>query len=1359
MTTLTGTTLYLKQVSTTFSTSTDNSTWTTVTAWPITLATANATLTFTTALTLNTNTSQYFIIGATGQTINGNYYTVGISVTGFRGLVKNGNYTYNASGNITPSAGFSNSTIKNVIVNILLGKISCVASTTSASSTKYGNGWLCHLYYGYGTTGHTLFNCTSRSGTINPIHWYNSSDVLSSTSIGTYLTGGCVAGVYANNVTAYNCFSTTTISAGGGIFGEGATNCSAVSCYSSGAISGGGGIFGANITNCSALNCYSSSNIASMGAGIFTTSTNSTATNCYSLGTISTGSYGILQTGVATNCYSTNGSTKWIDASANASLDNSANSWTDISLNSTSVAWKLSDFSYNLYDSYSGTDVTTKSATTTLPTAASTTNTWSIVSISVNSGTAVATYSGISINSSTGELSFSGLASGTYAVKVMQVNSGTSGYWFSTFTNTVGSSNTTAIITGTSTGSITETNAIQSVSGSLSISDPDAGEAAFVPRTDVSGNNQYGKFSIDASGSWSYSMNSPHDEFATGQYYMDSITVTSVDGTASQVITVTILGTNEVPIITGTSTGSLTETDVTQSITGSLSISNDPDSETTYFIPQTDVSGNNRYGKFSIDTSGNWSYTMNSPHNEFAAGQTYTDSIIVYSNDGSASQAITVTMTGINDGPVITSGMFGRTSASIGTSTAYTVTAEDPDIGATLTYSISGTDASLLNIDASSGAVSFKTTPSPRVYSFTVGVSDGSLSATQNVVLMVTSSSVANYPLITSNQSSITSSAIIYGDITVSNLNIASGVEIYLASGSTMTAQSGTFQGSLSGAGNLMKSGTGELTLSSSNTDFTGVLKVTGGTVKIQTADALGSGSVELGTSDSSGNATLKFDFSGPTSITNDIVASSTGENLVENTGLYTLTLSGNVTKDGTTLTLSGDIEVSGTIAGSSANSDVIVSGDNTVYTSSSTTDYNGPTTIQDGGTLTLESGVSIPNSDVTVESGGLLIIENTSMPTSVTANSVTLESNSIMNLNSGYLKTNSLTISSTSSGAYADINLIPGSSAIIETGDLTISTVLQINISDALTSGSYDLIQWTGTSVITGSIMVSYTGASNVSISGAFNSTSKKYTITVTAATSNTTYTVGGTISGNTTEVVLQLNGTESLTIASGQTGSSFTFSTGLTSGTAYTVTVYSYSSSTQSYVLNYSTGSISRSNISNVSLVFSTVTTPDGDVCFPANTLVLTNEGYIPIDKIDPSIHSIRNKKIIAVTKTVSADKHLVRIAKHSLGKNYPSKTVYSSRNHKVFYKGHMIKAKHLVERVENVTLSPYNGEPLYNILLEEHEKMQVNNLIVETLHPEHKVAKLYRILGMLSPAEQADLITIYNKYDREYKPNAKK
>ena len=83
-------------------------------------------------------------------------------------------------------------------------------------------------------------------------------------------------------------------------------------------------------------------------------------------------------------------------------------------------------------------------------------------------------------------------------------------------------------------------------------------------------------------------------------------------------------------------------------------------------------------------------------------------------------------------------------------------------------------------------------------------------------------------------------------------------------------------------------------------------------------------------------------------------------------------------------------------------------------------------------------------------------------------------------------------------------------------------------------------------------------------------------------------------------------------------------------------------------------------------------------------------------------------------------------------------------------------MIKAKHLVNET-TVTLVPYNGAILYNVLLADHEKMQVNNLIVETLHPEHKVAKLYMILGMLSPAEQLNLISLYNKYDREYRPVA--
>ena len=160
----------------------------------------------------------------------------------------------------------------------------------------------------------------------------------------------------------------------------------------------------------------------------------------------------------------------------------------------------------------------------------------------------------------------------------------------------------------------------------------------------------------------------------------------------------------------------------------------------------------------------------------------------------------------------------------------------------------------------------------------------------------------------------------------------------------------------------------------------------------------------------------------------------------------------------------------------------------------------------------------------------------------------------------------------------------------------------------------------------------------------------------------------------------------------------------------------------------------------------------TPSSNVCFPAKTPVLTNQGPVNIEDINPAVHTIRNKKIVAITKTVAHDKNLVRIAKHALGKNYPEKTTLISQNHKVLCQGQMIKAKHLVGENENVTFVPYNGQVLYNVLLEEHEKMQVNNLIVETLHPEHKVAKLYRFLKNVDAAHHGKFIAAFNKCDRE-------
>ena len=55
--------------------------------------------------------------------------------------------------------------------------------------------------------------------------------------------------------------------------------------------------------------------------------------------------------------------------------------------------------------------------------------------------------------------------------------------------------------------------------------------ATFVVQGDVAGSNGYGKFSIDAAGAWTYTMNSAHDEFEAARDYTDSITVATADGT------------------------------------------------------------------------------------------------------------------------------------------------------------------------------------------------------------------------------------------------------------------------------------------------------------------------------------------------------------------------------------------------------------------------------------------------------------------------------------------------------------------------------------------------------------------------------------------------------------------------------------------------------------------------------------------------------------------------------------------------------------------------------------------------------------------------------------------------------------
>ncbi|QPN69364.1 VCBS domain-containing protein [Synechococcus sp. CBW1108] len=119
-----------------------------------------------------------------------------------------------------------------------------------------------------------------------------------------------------------------------------------------------------------------------------------------------------------------------------------------------------------------------------------------------------------------------------------------------------------AVISGTSTGDVTEDGGEgEFTSGSLSVSDDDSGESGFAPVDPAALIGTYGSFTFE-SGAWTYRLDNasaPVQELTAGETVTDSLTVQSVDLSASETITVTITGAGDSAFISGTSTGDVTE--------------------------------------------------------------------------------------------------------------------------------------------------------------------------------------------------------------------------------------------------------------------------------------------------------------------------------------------------------------------------------------------------------------------------------------------------------------------------------------------------------------------------------------------------------------------------------------------------------------------------------------------------------------------------------------------------------------------------------------------------------------------------------------------------------------------------------
>ncbi|RKZ55670.1 MAG: hypothetical protein DRQ44_17540, partial [Gammaproteobacteria bacterium] len=232
--------------------------------------------------------------------------------------------------------------------------------------------------------------------------------------------------------------------------------------------------------------------------------------------------------------------------------------------------------------------------------------------------------------------------------------------------------NHAAIITDTNSGNVTvgvdaNGDKLLEISGKLTITDSDAGEAAFIAET-VTGT--YGSLTIDADGNWNYAATNSQgaiQDLATTDTLTDSLVVSSVDGT-THTVSMTITGVDDIPVFSGDSSGSITEDlnpDSTNRLTtsGKLTVTGG-DAGEAVFIAST-IPGT--FGSLTIDADGNWGYAAansQGPIQGLVATATLTDSLVVSSVDGTQ-HTVVVTITGVDDIPVFSGDSSGSISEDI----------------------------------------------------------------------------------------------------------------------------------------------------------------------------------------------------------------------------------------------------------------------------------------------------------------------------------------------------------------------------------------------------------------------------------------------------------------------------------------------------------------------------------------------------------------------------------------------------------------------------------------------------------------------------------------------------------------------
>ncbi len=229
---------------------------------------------------------------------------------------------------------------------------------------------------------------------------------------------------------------------------------------------------------------------------------------------------------------------------------------------------------------------------------------------------------------------------------------------------TVHGTNDAAVITGNAGGSVAEDGALLAT-GQLSATDVDAGQASFALSSQ---NGDYGTFSMNAAGQWTYNLNNSLEStqaLAQGENVTDTFTVSSFDGTATEDIVITVNGTNDAPIAVEDGQVAITNENANLIISKDTFLDNDTDADNNSVISIASISGTH----FSLNGDGDIVFTPGTDFDYLSEGETAVVTFTYVAKDEtgalSAPATASILVTGTNDVVALTSTTDGHISLPV----------------------------------------------------------------------------------------------------------------------------------------------------------------------------------------------------------------------------------------------------------------------------------------------------------------------------------------------------------------------------------------------------------------------------------------------------------------------------------------------------------------------------------------------------------------------------------------------------------------------------------------------------------------------------------------------------------------------